>query len=326
MLKTRVTEMLGIKYPIIQGGMLWIARAELAAAVSNAGGLGIITSANFTNGKELKEEIRKTKALTDKPFGVNISLFPSIRALPNDEFVAVVIDEGIPVVETSGVQSPEEYVPQLKKAGVKIIHKVASVRHAITAERVGVDAVAIVGNEGGGHIGMNEVTTLILVPLAVNTLKVPVIAAGGIGDARGFVAALALGAEGVIMGTRFMATQECPAHPKLKEWLLQAKETDTVLVERSIRNTVRALKNKAAGKVLEMEARGATLEELLTVISGENYKKVFLDGELDAGIAACGQVVGLIHDLPPVKEVIETIIAEARIIGQRLSSLGLFNL
>lgn len=324
MLRTRITEMLGIRYPIIQGGMLWIARAELAAAVSNAGGLGIITSANFTNGKELREEVRRVKSLTDKPFGVNISLFPAVRPLPNEEFVDVIIDEGVKAVESSGMRSPEEFVPQLKKGGVTIIHKVANVRHAVTAERVGADAVAIVGTEGGGHTGMNDVTTLVLVPLAVKALKVPVIAAGGIGDARGFVAALALGAEAVIMGTRFMATKECPAHPKFKEWLLQAKETDTVLVERSIRNTARALRNKAAEKVLEMEARGASLEELLTVISGENYKKVFLNGELDAGVASSGQVVGLINDIPSVKEVIDNIITEAKVIGQRLTSLGVF--
>lgn len=320
MFKTRVSKLLGIEYPIIQGGMMWISRAELAAAVSNAGGLGIIISAFFSEPEELRKEIQKTKELTKKPFGVNISLFPSIIPLPNDEFIDILIEEGVPVVETSGVRSPEEHMERFKKAKVKVIHKVATVRHAAKAEKVGVDAVAVVGVENGGATGMDDVTTFCLIPRAVDTLKIPVIAGGGIADARGFVAALALGAEGVVIGTRFMATRESPAHPKFKEWMLKSKETDTVLVQRSISNTHRALKNEAAEKEMEMEKRGATLEELLPVISGGLSQKVILQGELEAGMAYCGQAVGLIDETLKVKEVIDNIVSGAIAIGKRLSA------
>lgn len=324
MFKTRVTEMLGIEYPIIAGGMAWLSRAEFAAAVSNAGGLGIITSANFSTAAELRQEIRKAKSLTDKPIGVNINLFTRpVAPVPNDEFVEVVIEEGVKAVETSGVRSPEEYIPRLKQGNVKVIHKVATVRHAVKAEQVNADMVAIVGIENGGAVGMDDVTTMVLIPIALRTLKVPIIAGGGIGDAHGFVAALALGAEGVVIGTRFMATKECPTHPKFKEWMLKAKETDTMLVERSIRNTHRALRNKAAETALKMEARGASLEELFPLIGGESYKKVFFDGELDAGIASCGQVVGLVNDIPTVKEFIDSMVSEAKVIGKRLASIGI---
>jgi len=323
MFKTRITEMLGIQYPIIQGGMLWLSQAELAAAVSNAGGLGIITSANFNSAEELRAEIRKTKSLTDKPFGVNLSLFPAMKSIPNDEFVSVIIEEGVRAVETSGAKSPAEFIPRLHAAGVKVIHKTATVRHAKKGEQAGADAVTVVGCENGGAVGMEDVTTMVLIPKAVDTMRVPVIAGGGIADARGFVAALALGAEGVVIGTRFMATQECPTHPKFKEWMLKAQENETVLVERSIRNTHRALRNKAAEEVLEMESKGATLEQLMTWINGENYRKVMLEGELEAGMAYCGQAVGLINDIPTVKEVIDGIVNSARAIGNRMAKIGI---
>lgn len=316
--------MLGIEYPIIQGGMMWLSRAELAAAVSEAGGLGIITSANFDTAQELREEIRKVKSLTDKPFGVNINLFPAIRPILNEGFIETLIEEGVKTVETSGVRSPAEYIPRLKQGKVKVIHKVATVRHAVKAADAGADAVAVVGVENGGATGMEDITTMILVPIAVDKLKVPVIAGGGIVDGRGFVAALALGAEGVVIGTRFIATQECPAHLNFKEWMLRSRENETILVMRSIRNTHRVLKNKAAEKVMKMEARGTSVEELLSVIGGENYKKVFLEGSLDSGMASCGQAVGLISDIPTVKEVIDRIIAEAKTVGQHLTSSGLF--
>lgn len=325
MLKTRITEMLGIEYPIIQGGMQWISRAELAAAVSNAGGLGIITSATFKDGDELRKEVLKAKELTDKPFGVNISLFPSVRPLPNDEFVAVVAEERLAAVETSGVKSPAEFIPRLHAAGVKVIHKAATVRHALKGAQAGADAVTVVGYENGGAVGMEDVTTMVLVPRAVDQIPVPVIAGGGIADARGFVAALALGAEGVVIGTRFMATRESPVHPRFKEWMLKSRENETVLVERSIRNTHRALRNEAAEKVLELEARGASFEELLPWIAGENYRKVVLEGELAAGMAYCGQAVGLIDRIPTVKEVIDGIIDGARAIYERLASIGISN-
>lgn len=324
MFKTRVTEILGIEYPIIAGGMMWLSTAEFAAAVSNAGGLGIITSANFTTASGLREEIRKAKSLTDKPIGVNINLFLREGApWPTEEFIGVVIEEGIEAVETSGIRSPAEYIPRLKEANVKVMHKVTTVRHALSAEQAGADIVGIIGSAQGGAVGMDEVTTMVIVPATVDALKVPVVAGGGIGDARGFVAALTLGAEGVIIGTRFMATKECPGHPKFKEWLLRARENDTVILERSIRMTHRALKNRAAEKVLEMEARGASLEELLPLIGGESNKKLLFEGELDAGIAHCGQIVGLINEIPTVKELIEGIMVEAKAISKRLASLGI---
>lgn len=324
MLKTRVTEMLGIEYPIIAGGMMWLSRAGFAAAVSNAGGLGIITSANFRTASELREEIRKARSLTDKPLGVNLNLFlkRAVSPWPTDEFVEVVVEEGIEVVETSGVRSPEEYIPRLRQGNVKVFHKVATVRHAIKAEQVGADLVGIVGVENGGAVGMDDVTTMVLIPVAANTLRVPIVAGGGIGDARGFMAALALGADGVVIGTRFMATRECPTHPAYKEWMVRSKETDPVLVERSIGNAHRALPNKTLETVLQMEARGAPLEEFLPIIGGEGNEKMFLQGDLDAGIAGCGQAVGLIDDIPTVKEFIDRLVAGATEIGKRLASLG----
>jgi len=321
MFKTRITEMLGIEYPIIQGGMMWVSCPELAAAVSNAGGLGILISAGCASGEELREDIRKTKSLTAKPFGVNLNLFPSIRPIPNDELLEVIVEEGVPVVETSGIRSPEEFVAPLKKGNVKIIHKCAGVRYAQTAERVGADAVSVVGVENGGATGMLDITTFVLVPATVNALSIPVIAGGGIADARGFVAALALGAEGVVIGTRFMATHESPLHPNFKDWLLRANETDTMLIMRSIRNTHRVLKNQTSEKVLELEQRKATLEELLSVLSGEQVEKVLMEGDLEVGIAPCGQVIGLVNEIVSTKEVIDGIVAGAKEILQRLTGV-----
>lgn len=320
-MKTRVTELLGIKYPIIQGGMQWLSRAEFAAAVSNAGGLGIITAATHPGKKELIEEIRKTRELTDKPFGVNISMLPEVG--PKDktmEYVEAVIEEKVPVVETSG-RSPEEFVPYLKKAGIKLLHKVPAVRYAKKAERIGADAVIIVGFECGGHPGMDDVTTMILTPKTVDSVSIPVIAGGGIADARGFVAALAMGAEGVVMGTRFVATTESLAHPKFKEWIVNAQETDTVIIQRSIRNAARVMRNAAAEKVLEMEARGASLEELLTVISGKVGRRALFEGDLEGGTFAIGQCIGLINEIKPVKDVIEEIVRGAEEILSRLQKI-----
>ncbi|MGB9802285.1 NAD(P)H-dependent flavin oxidoreductase [Desulfofundulus sp.] len=320
-MKTRITELLGIKYPIIQGGMQWLSRAELAAAVSNAGGLGVITAATHETKQDLVREIRKTRELTDKPFGVNISMLPEVG--PKDKtpaYIEAVIEEKVPVVETSG-RSPEEFVPFLKQAGIKLLHKVPAVRFAQKAERIGADAVIIVGFECGGHPGMDDVTTLILVPKAVDSVSIPVIAGGGIADARGFVAALALGAEGVVMGTRFIATKECPAHPKFKEWMVQARETDTTIIQRSIRNAARVIKNSAAEKVLEMETRGASLEELLTVISGRVGRRALFEGDIEGGTFAMGQCVGLINEIKTVKEVIEEIVGSAEAVLTRLQKI-----
>jgi len=320
--ETRITKLLGIKYPIIQGGMIWLSRAELAAAVSNAGGLGIITSANLATKEELRNEIRKTRSMTDKPFGVNINLAPTVHPVNTEEYIEVVIEEGIDIVETSG-HSPEPYMKQLKEGKVKVLHKVpGAVRYAEWAEKVGCDAISIIGYECGGHPGPDDTGSIVLIRATVETVKIPVVAGGGIADAQGLVAALALGADGILMGTRFMATKECPAHPKYKEWLINARETDTLITQRSIRAPSRNLRNKPALKVLEMEGKGATLEELLTVTAGENARRVYFEGELDAGLAECGQVVGIIHDCPTVKELIDGIIQGAEeIIKKQLNPL-----
>jgi NAD(P)H-dependent flavin oxidoreductase YrpB (nitropropane dioxygenase family) len=322
MFETRVTKLLGIKYPIIQGGMVHLSRASLVAAVSNAGGLGIVTSANLESREIFRDELRKIKSLTDKPFGVNINLAPAQRPVDNATYIEILINEGVRIVETSG-RSPEALMKQLKQGSVKVIHKApGGVRFAQTAEQISCDAVAIIGNECGGHPGPDDTSSLILVRATVEKVKIPVIAGGGFADAAGFVAALALGADGVLMGTRFMATKECPAHPKFKDWLVRATETDVVVTQRSIRTPSRALKNTASTKVLELESKGATLEELLKYTSGQNSQKVYFEGNLEAGLAECGQVVGLIHDVPTVKEVINGIIHGAEeIIKKNLALL-----
>lgn len=321
MFKTRITEMLGIEYPIIQGGMQWLSRAELAAAVSEAGGLGLITAATFPDPEELRDEIQKAKTMTKKPFGVNISMLPVLMEGDiTKRYVDVVVDEKIPVVETSG-RNPEPLVPALKEGGVKIFHKVPAVRFARKAETVGADAVTIVGFECGGHPGMDDVTSMILIPKASESLNIPVIAGGGIADARGFMAALSLGAEAVVMGTRFLATKECPAHANFKEWLVEAQETDTMMIERSIRNAVRVMRNETAETVLEMEEKGATLDELLVYISGSAGKAAWTSGDLQSATIACGQDVGLIHKVTTVKEIIDGIISGAREIAKRLNGI-----
>jgi len=320
-MKTRITELLGIKYPIIQGGMQWLSLAELAAAVSNAGGLGIITAASHPGKKGLIEEIRKTRALTDKPFGVNISMLPDVGPKDvSDQYFEAVIEEKVPIIETSG-RSPENYVPAIRKAEIKLIHKVPAVRFAKKAERIGADAVTIVGFECGGHPGMDDVTSQVLIPKAVDNLSIPVIAGGGFADARGLVAALALGAEGVVMGTRFVATVEALVHANYKKWMLSAQETDTIMIQRSIGNAARVMKNTAACNVLEMEARGADLEELLTVIGGEVGRRSLYTGDLENATFAMGQCVGLIYDIKPVKDLIDQIVSEAVTIIDKLQIL-----
>lgn len=321
MFKTRITEMLGIEYPIIQGAMMWLSRAELVAAVSNAGGLGIIAALTFSTAEELQQEIKKTKSITDKPFAVNITLMPTVQPVNYEAYIDVAIEEGVNIIETAG-RSPEPYMKQLRDAKVKVMHKVARVRDVKTAERLGVDAVTIVGFEAAGHPGMEDVTSLIHIPICVDAVKIPVIAGGGIGDARGFVAALALGAEGVVIGTRFMACKECPAHPKIKERLIQATEKDTLLIQRSINNPERVLKTDFSQGVLEMERKGATLEELLPMISGVRGKQALDEGDINRGAIVCGQAVGLIHDIPSAREIIEGIIGEAKLIVERLHSIS----
>jgi NAD(P)H-dependent flavin oxidoreductase YrpB (nitropropane dioxygenase family) len=318
MFQTRITQLFGIKYPIIQGAMMWLSRAEMVAAVSNAGGLGIMAALTFPTEKELREEIKKAKSLTDKPFAVNITLLPTIRPRNLEGYIAAAIEEGVPIIETAG-RNPRQYMKQLRDGGVKVMHKVASVKAARTAERIGVDAVTIVGFEEGGNPGMDDVTTLVLVPRAVDELEIPVIAGGGIGDGRGLVAALALGAEGAVMGTRFMLSRECPLHASIKQRLLEAGEKDTLMIMRSIKNPERVVATDFARRILEMEERGTTLEELLPMIDGRRQKQALDKGAADEAIIPCGQVVGLIDDLPTIKEIVDGIIREARTIGKRLS-------
>jgi len=317
MFQTRLTQLLGIEYPIIQGGMQWISRSELVGAVSNAGGLGILSALTFAS--PLAAEIRKTRSSTDKPFGVNLTMLPTLHPVDIDSYIDVIVEEGVRIVETAG-RSPEQYMERLKAGGIKVIHKCVAIRFARTAERIGCDVVSIGGYECAGHPGEEDVTSLILIPLAADAVKIPVVASGGFGDARGLVAALALGAEGINMGTRFMATQEAPIHPRVKEWLIQATERDTMLILRSLRNSVRVLKNPVAEKVAAMEKQGATVEEMAPLISGQRGKELLETGEVE-GLQACGQVVGLIHDIPSVKEMIDRIIDEARDIVERFCPL-----
>lgn len=313
--QNRLTELLGIQYPIIQGGMQWISRAELVGAVSNAGGLGILSALTFQSPEELAVEIRKTKDITEKPFGVNLTLALTLRPVSYEAYIDVMIKEGIKIVETAA-RSPEPYMAQFKSAGMKVIHKCVAIRFARTAKRLGCDVVSIDGFECAGMPGEEDITSLILIPLAADALDIPVVASGGFCDGRGLVAALALGAQGINMGTRFMTTKEAPLHPKVKEWLIQATERDTMFVMRSLRNTERVLRNKIAEEIVEMEKRGAKLEELAPLLTGERGKallegRALRNGDLEEALLACGQVIGLIHDIPSVKELIDRIINEA---------------
>lgn len=317
MFQTRITEMFGIRYPIICGGMFWIGRAELVAAVANAGGIGFIVGSTFGEDLDaLRAEIRKARDLTDGPIGLNINLFPSARPQPIEEWVRVAIEEKIPVVETSG-RSPGAIIEPLREAGVKIMHKVPGVRYARTAERVGCDAVCIVGYECGGHPGLEMVTSLVLVPACVDAVDIPVVAAGGFADGRGLAAALSLGADAVLMGTRFMATQECRGHPAWKEYMVKATEADTAYVMSSVGNPIRVAKNALTDKVLEMESRGTTIEELLPVIGGRP-NVAFEEGQIEDTLVSMGQAVGLIQDVPTVQELFDRMIGEAQEARERL--------
>ena len=319
MLETRITRLFGIRYPILCGGMFWVGRAELIAAVANAGGLGFLTAATYPTVEELREDIRKAKDLTDKPIGLNINLFASVRSQPIERWVEVVIEEKIPVVETSG-SSPKDVIAPLHGAGVKIMHKVPGVRYAVSAERLGVDAVCVVGHEAGGHPGMDEVTSLVMVPAAASVIKLPLVAGGGFADGRGLIAALALGADAVLMGTRFMATKECRGKDAFKDWMVHAAETDTVYCMKSIMNPSRLAKNAFVEKVIALEKKGATLEEMLPLIARQG-PAVVDTGNMEDGLVSMGQSVGLVHDVPTCKELIDRIVAEAEAVQARLSGI-----
>lgn len=315
--------MLGIEFPIIQGGMLWVSRAELVAAVSNAGGLGVLSSWTFSTAAELRNEIQRTKTLTNKPFGVNLPIAPALRPLDVDGVIDAIIAEGVKVVESAG-RVTEQLVDRLKKAGVRVIHKCTAIRFARTAERMGCDAIIIDGYECGGHPGEEDITSLVLIPLTRDAVNVPVIAAGGFADGRGLVAALALGAEAVLMGTRFMATKESPIHDKVKQWFIRCSERDTILVQRSLRNSARVLKNTVAQKVIEIEKQGSQLEEVAPLILGTGEKEVFETGDVGKGLVHCGQCVGLVRNIPTVKKVIDHIVHDADEIVIRLGASKAF--
>jgi nitronate monooxygenase len=323
-MKTRITEMLGIEHPIIQGGMHFVGFAELAAAVSNAGGLGIITGLTQQTPELLAKEIARCRGMTDKPFGVNLTFLPAFSKPPYPEYIRAIIEGGVKVVETAG-RNPEPYLPYLKAAGIKVIHKCTSVRHSLKAETIGCDAVSVDGFECGGHPGEDDVPNFILLPRAAEELKIPFVASGGMADGRSLVAALALGAEGINMGTRFIATKEAPVHENVKKAIVAASELDTRLIMRGLRNTERVLNNSGVARVLEIEREkgdSLAITDLIDQIAGV-YPKVMLDGDMEAGAWSCGMVAGLIHDVPTVKELVDRIMSEAdSLINLRLAGLS----
>ena len=317
--KTRFTELMGVDYPIVQGGMQWVGRAELASAVSNAGAVGMLTALTEPTPEALRKEIDRCRSMTDKPFGVNLTILPSIIERPYDEYRRAIIESGVKIVETAG-HNPKEHVDELKDAGIKIIHKCTSVRHALTAERKGVDVISIDGYECAGHPGEDDVGGLVLTPVTADALKIPIITSGGIGDGRGLAAALALGAEGINMGTRFVVTKESPVHENIKKLALANDERGTNLIFRKFHNTGRCAKNSVSDKVVEISARpDSKFEDIADLVRGANGRMALETGDIDSGLVWLGQVQGLIHDIPTVAEVIERIVAEARsIINDRL--------
>ncbi len=322
-MKTRITELFGIQHPIVQGGMHFVGLAELAAAVSNAGGLGMITALTQPTPEKLAAEIKRCREMTDRPFGVNLTFLPALFQPPYPEYVRAIIEGGVRIVETAG-RSPEAVMPAFKQAGIKVIHKCTSVRHSLKAEKIGCDAVSVDGFECGGHPGEDDVPNFILLPLAAEALKIPFIASGGMADGRSLVAAMALGAEGVNMGTRFIATKEAPVHENVKQALVRATELDTRLIMRPLRNTERVMRNPAVDKIVEIEKeKGESLKiEDIKALVGGVYPRVMQQGDMDAGAWSCGMVAGLIHDVPTCRELIDRIMAEAdAIIAQRLEGL-----
>jgi nitronate monooxygenase len=311
MFKTRVSELFDIQYPIVGGCMMHISGPEFVASISNAGGLGMMASAMYATQDGFREAVRQVRQLTDRPFGVNLSLFPALRQIDNNLYVEVILEEGVEVVETSGRKPPEEMLARLRDGGVKTMHKCVSVRHAVSAQQVGVDAVTVFGSEGGGHIGELGLSTLVLVPRAVDALEVPVLAAGGVVDGRGLLSVLALGAEGVTIGTRLLLSEECPIHPDLKQALASATELDTLPLLGSLHNTVRAWKNAAALRVAELEAGQADLAEILSIVAGTKAKRMYEEGDVDSGVIACSQAIGGVSEVKPVAEIIGGMVREA---------------
>ena len=324
MMKTRITEMFGIEHPIIQGGMHYVGFAEMAAAVSNAGGLGIITGLTQKSAGDLANEIARCKDMTDKPFGVNLTFLPVVNQPDYPGMVKAIIEGGVKVVETAG-NNPVQVLPVLKEHGIKVIHKCTSVRHSLKAQSIGCDAVSVDGFECGGHPGEDDIPNMILLPRAADELEIPFVASGGMADGRSLVAALAMGADGMNMGTRFIATKEAPVHENVKAAIVAASELDTRLVMRPLRNTERVMNNSAVERLLQIEReKGADLQfsDVIEQVAGV-YPRIMMNGEMDAGAWSCGMVAGLIHDIPTCKELIDRIMAEANaIIHQRLAGFS----
>jgi NADH:quinone reductase (non-electrogenic) len=322
MIQTRITKLLGIEHPIVQGGMQWVGRASLVAAVANAGALGFITALTQPTPQDLEKEIKLCKELTDRPFGVNLTILPTLSPPPYAEYRQAIIESGIKIVETAG-NNPIEHIGEFKKHGVRIVHKCTTVRHALKAESMGVDVISIDGFECAGHPGEDDIPGLILIPAAADVLKIPLIASGGFADARGLVAALALGADGISMGTRFMCTVESPVHQKVKEQIVANNERSTALILRTLRNTSRVARNAVSGEVVSIESAGsAKIEDLAHLVSGKRGRLVFETGDVDCGIWSAGMSQGLIHDIPTCKELVARIVSEAEsIIRARLDGM-----
>lgn len=321
-LKTKITELLGIEHPIVQGGMMWVGRAELAAAVSNAGGLGILTALTQPTPDDLRREIDRCRAMTDKPFGVNLTILPSVNPPPYAEYRKAIIESGVTIVETAGGK-PQEHVEDFKSHGITVLHKCTSVRHAISAERMGADVISIDGFECAGHPGEDDVPGLVLIPAAADKVTVPMLASGGFGDGRGLAAAIALGAEGINMGTRFCATVEAPIHDNIKQFLVANDERATNLIFRKFHNTGRVSKNSVSDKVVEISARpDAEFSDVQPLVSGAQGRKALETGDLDAGLVWAGQIQGLIHDVPTCAELLSRIVTDAEdIIRGRLARM-----
>jgi len=320
MFQTKVTDMLGIKYPIIGGTMAWISNADFVAAMGEAGGMGVLASANYHSRADFAAAIDRIRELTDKPFAVNINLFPSMRPVDNNDYVDILADKGVKIVETSGHSAPVDLIGRFKEAGMTWIHKCVGVRYALKVQDMGADIVTVVGYENGGATGRLDIGTMVLIPRVVESVKIPVIGGGGISDGRGFLAALALGAQGVIMGTRLLTTKEAPIHDNLKQALVKASELDTMLIMRSINATHRVWANAAAQKCLDLEDKSAGMEQLLPVVAGEKARQMYAEGDLTAGVVACGQGVGLVHDIPTLKELFDGIISQAAGIAGNLAA------
>ena len=325
MIETRFTREFGIEHPVVLGGMQGVGRAELVSAAANAGALGFLTALTQPTPEALTKEIERTRGMTDKPFGVNLTILPTLRPVPYEEYAQAIAESGIKVVETAG-RNPQPYLPTFKAAGVKVIHKCTSVRHSVKAEKIGCDAVSIDGFECAGHPGEDDIPGLILIPCTADQVSIPLIASGGFGDARGLVAALALGAEAINMGTRFMATQEAPIHENIKQRLVEAGERDTALIFRSMRNTARVFKNEVADEVVQIESKGdASIEDVAHLVAGERGRQAMSEGDTEGGIWSAGMVTGLIHDIPTCRELVQRIVSEAeaiisgRLVGVRVS-------